>query len=144
MVYSANVPRAVRVAAIGTATLTTMFLNALLYDVVGTGGSVSEPTLVNLCRFPLTHSSHSLQAFPDSHPCASYSTKSECLEEASTYYANKKMCTWDATSQSCSFNQPSSDFFTIVLISIATSIVSTPVLTFMGMVGAFMPCHNLQ
>lgn len=44
------------------------------------------------------------------------------------------MCNWDVRAQACSFNQPSNDFFTIVLISIATCIVSAPIMTLFGQV----------
>lgn len=100
MVYSRKMSRAVRVAIISTSILTTMFLNAVLYDL----------------------------GFPDSTPCASYETKIGCESEPSMYYADKNNCVWNSEAQKCAFNQPSNDFFTVILISIATTIVSAPLM----------------
>lgn len=100
-VYSTLLPRGVRVAMVTTATLTVMFLNAVLYDL----------------------------AFPDHTPCAAYATRGSCLSEPSAFYRDKLNCKWSPEAQTCSFNEPSGDFFTIILISVATAIVRQALLS---------------
>jgi hypothetical protein len=96
--YSPLVPRPLRVAIVSTGVITIMFCNSLFYRLL----------------------------WPDSGPCSSYTSKSTCLAAPSPFDDALTNCVWDKYSKSCSFREPSNNLLNCLIVSVASSLVSTP------------------
>jgi hypothetical protein len=97
--YSENFPRPLRVAALATNIVTLLFFQSVTYNL----------------------------ANPDDGQCETFDNVSACTSPTSQFATGQPKCSWDNTTQQCSFIEPDSEIKVILFVAVFSALLSTPV-----------------
>jgi hypothetical protein len=96
--YTPQFPRVLRTLTLVSTVISTMFFNALLYNLVN----------------------------PDDGTCQGIDNEMDCVKDTSSYSTYESKCYWDFDTETCAYREPSNSFQAILIITVVCALLSLP------------------